>query len=268
VLNPTVKGVISQLFDELERDFGPKLVKYAIGFLTYSVAGVSDGEMQDLLSLSDEVLEEVFQYSKPESVRRLPLHVWLRLRGALTGLLVERSHHCWSWYHRQLTETADERCEGKGTSASVNVNVDGDKEATAARLLNVQKILGNYFSDLVTEDVRINRLIASQPLNLKTKTTIASLPSQSTNISTSTSTQIGTDKGAVEVATNSIWSPNALINERRCVEGATHLVAAKLTHEAIEELCSFALIGACVMVGLGYKVLRNMADLDIMLTNG
>jgi hypothetical protein len=42
--------------------------------------------MQDILSLDDDrVLNHVFQYSRPDEVRRFPLHVWLRLKGS-----------CWS----------------------------------------------------------------------------------------------------------------------------------------------------------------------------
>jgi hypothetical protein len=32
--------------------------------------------------------------------------VWLRLRGALQGLLVERDGGCLVWYHRQVKEAA------------------------------------------------------------------------------------------------------------------------------------------------------------------
>ena len=60
---------------------------------------------QDLLSLDEATLDATFQYWTPE-VRRLPSHVWLRLRGALQGLLVERDGGCLVWYHRQVKEAA------------------------------------------------------------------------------------------------------------------------------------------------------------------
>lgn len=61
---------------------------------------MSDLELQDLLSLCDDVLVEVFQYWQPSKYKRVPLGVVLRLREAMRGLLVERSGGCWSWYHR------------------------------------------------------------------------------------------------------------------------------------------------------------------------
>jgi hypothetical protein len=60
-----VRALIEQLFATLERDFGEKLVRTALALLTFSVKGLSDVEMEDLLSLHDAVLDEVFQYAKP-----------------------------------------------------------------------------------------------------------------------------------------------------------------------------------------------------------
>ena len=48
-----------QLFEALERDYGATLVRTALALLTFSVRGLSDVEMEDLLSLSDAVLAEV-----------------------------------------------------------------------------------------------------------------------------------------------------------------------------------------------------------------
>ena len=107
-LPATVFALINKIFDDLEKTFGLTLVQGALGFLTFSVGGVSDREMEDLLSLDDEVLKSVFEHSDP-GVKRCPSHVWLRLRAALTGLVVERTGGCWSWYHRQLKEAAERR---------------------------------------------------------------------------------------------------------------------------------------------------------------
>ena len=50
----------------------------------------------------------MFQYATP-TVRRLPSHVWLRLKGAMDGLVMEGEHGCYQWHHRQLKETAETR---------------------------------------------------------------------------------------------------------------------------------------------------------------
>ena len=84
LLPPSVGGLIDFILDSVESEFGQAWSRVALACLTFSRAGLSDGEMQDLLSLDDDrVLNRVFQYSRPDEVRRFPLHVWLRLKGGL-----------------------------------------------------------------------------------------------------------------------------------------------------------------------------------------
>jgi hypothetical protein len=144
VLQPTVRGLLQQGFDDLEREFGTKLTRTALGLITFSVSGLTDNEIEDLLSMDDAVLSSVFQYSKL-NVQRLPSHVWLRLRGAMKGLLVERTGGCLGWYHRQLWETAVQRYS--------------DEER-----VHLHALMGTYFSDTVPKDIKESRKIASQPL--------------------------------------------------------------------------------------------------------
>ena len=107
--------------------------------------GVSVNELQDLLSLCDDALDEVFQYSKPSKYRRMPLNVVLRLRKAFDYLLAERSGGCLTWYHRQLRETAE-------------------RMYTAAEVQSFHSKMGIYFSDAVPEHIRTQRQISRQPL--------------------------------------------------------------------------------------------------------
>ena len=76
MLLPLVPALVASILDGVEVEFGRPWTRVALAFITYSRAGVNDAEMQDLLSLNDE--------------RRFSLHEWLRLLGALEGLLVER----------------------------------------------------------------------------------------------------------------------------------------------------------------------------------
>ncbi|VEL37182.1 unnamed protein product [Protopolystoma xenopodis] len=50
---------------------------------------MSEGELEDMLSLDDEVLRDIFQHHLPPQVRSPPF-VWARLRNAIGGYLVER----------------------------------------------------------------------------------------------------------------------------------------------------------------------------------
>lgn len=56
-LQSGVDGIINQVIDTIELSYGTKLARAAIGFITFSVNGVNDDEMVDLLSLSDNVLD-------------------------------------------------------------------------------------------------------------------------------------------------------------------------------------------------------------------
>jgi hypothetical protein len=134
------------MYDKLENDFGRVFVRAALGFVTFSVSGVNDLEMQDLLSVDDAVCDAIFQYSRPHH-DRVPLHVWLRLRFALDGLVVEREHGKLTWYHRQLRETAESRYSEE-------------------EKLNLHRSMALYFGNLVDHTVRQRRFITLQPISL------------------------------------------------------------------------------------------------------
>jgi WD40 repeat protein len=105
-LRPTVKRIVHQIFEDLESHYGKRFVSFAFSLISFSVEGVNDLEMQDLLSLDDETIKEVFQYSQ---VSKFPMHVWLRLKYMIRDFVTEKENLCTKWYHRQLLETASER---------------------------------------------------------------------------------------------------------------------------------------------------------------
>jgi WD40 repeat protein len=142
-LVPKVKGIINQIFEELERSFGIAFCSIAFSMITFSREGINDIEMQDLLSLHEGVLEEVFQYS---TLNCFPIHVWLRLKHTIRNLVTEKENHCIKWYHRQLWETASERYSEK------------EKEC--------HEIMGRYFSNLIADTERNTKQIHNQPLVL------------------------------------------------------------------------------------------------------
>jgi hypothetical protein len=141
-----VKALIEQLFETLERDFGRRLVRMALSFLTFSVKGVNTTEMEDLMSLDKEVMDSVFQYATP-TVRRLPSHVWLRLKGAMDGLVMEGEHGCYQWYHRQLKETAETRFREEKPM--------------------VHALMATYFGNLVDDATRQQGRISQQNWTLR-----------------------------------------------------------------------------------------------------
>lgn len=59
-LEKNVKDSINKLFSDLERMHGKYLVAHALGLITCSKHGLSDAEIDDILSIDDEVHAELF----------------------------------------------------------------------------------------------------------------------------------------------------------------------------------------------------------------
>ena len=89
VLKATVEGIIHKLFDRLELYHGFVFVSHALAYLTASKNGLSDMELEDLLSLDDEVLNDVFQHWLPP-VRRIPPLLIPRLQDELASYVMQR----------------------------------------------------------------------------------------------------------------------------------------------------------------------------------
>ncbi len=95
-----------------ESSHGLELVATALGFLAASSAGLTEGELLDLLSLSPEVLA-AFRRRAPDSpaVEKLPTVVWSRLYSDLQPYLQERlvDHTLtYTFFHREFTEVVSQ----------------------------------------------------------------------------------------------------------------------------------------------------------------
>eukprot|EP01038_Epipyxis_sp_PR26KG_P005385 gene5385-7468_t len=141
-----LQPLIIALFDRLKREHGQFMTAAALGFITFSVRGVSDVEMEDLLSLNDKVLKHVFQRNYAV---RFPSHVWLKLKNDISSLLVEGEHGCYKWYHRQLREAA--------------AIFFADDE------LDLHNTMGLYYGNLVEAIQRSQRKISSHELTIDGK---------------------------------------------------------------------------------------------------
>ncbi|XP_077984832.1 NACHT domain- and WD repeat-containing protein 1-like [Glandiceps talaboti] len=110
-LKSTVRDVIVSLFERVEMQYGDMLVSRALGYLTAGKNGLTENELEDILSLDDDVLNDVYQYWTPP-IRRLPPLLWVRIRAELSSYLVDRGAdgvRVISWYHRQFKEAAQQR---------------------------------------------------------------------------------------------------------------------------------------------------------------
>lgn len=159
-LQSNIKDSINKLFSDLERLHGKVLVSHALGLITVSKHGLSDAELDDVLSIDDEVLNDVYQYWTPPA-RRIPPLLWVRLRNDLGSYIVYRGASgvlVNTWYHRQFIETATERY----------LSTDQDK-------LKYHSLLVDYFigawsngrkkpyTNKSGEQVAQDRIVAAQP---------------------------------------------------------------------------------------------------------
>ncbi|XP_050546334.1 NACHT and WD repeat domain-containing protein 2 isoform X3 [Daktulosphaira vitifoliae] len=110
-LASNVMDSIMMLFERIEKQHGRLLVFHALAYITASKSGLSESELEDLISLDDKVLDDVYQYHLPP-VRRIPPLLWTRIRNDLPNYLSEREADGVSvlnWYHRQFRDAARER---------------------------------------------------------------------------------------------------------------------------------------------------------------
>lgn len=105
-------------------------VRVLVGCLTVSRAGVSDAEMEELLSLDESVMDEQM-HANDMRTYRLPQHLWTRLRSALAPYLLRvadyslvasassavgeaaavnaHANHLWRWRFALCRDVVEER---------------------------------------------------------------------------------------------------------------------------------------------------------------
>lgn len=156
----TIREIIHSLFDRLERIHGKVLVSHALAYISGSKNGLTESELEDLLSLDDNVLNDVYQYWTPP-VRRLPPLIWLRVRSDLGDYLVERGSdgaRVSFWYHRQFIEVSRERYLQEQDAVNIHSSM-------------AEYFLGTWsagkkkaFVNKQGEHLEMDRLVAQQPL--------------------------------------------------------------------------------------------------------
>ncbi|KAJ1465179.1 hypothetical protein T484DRAFT_2027873, partial [Baffinella frigidus] len=109
-ISPSVQGLIMDLFERLETTHGKHLVRAVLAFLTLCrQSGVSETEINHLLSLDDAVLADIYEWWVP-SMRTCPPLVLTMLLAELAPYLSRRGdgsgQELLFWYHRQFWEAA------------------------------------------------------------------------------------------------------------------------------------------------------------------
>ncbi|XP_063409220.1 NACHT and WD repeat domain-containing protein 2-like isoform X1 [Mytilus trossulus] len=107
----TVKESIIKLFEHLEHKHGKMFVSRAFAYITASNSGLSETELEDILSIDDTLLTDVFRIHVPP-ITRIPPLLFVRLRHDISSYLVDREVDdttVFYWYHRQFIEAAQSR---------------------------------------------------------------------------------------------------------------------------------------------------------------
>ncbi|OWF42885.1 NACHT and WD repeat domain-containing protein 1 [Mizuhopecten yessoensis] len=122
----SIKEAIVRLFESIEKEHGEIIITHLYGYLSAARDGLSLSELEDILSLDDEVLQDTFLYHlppDPENIR-FPSAVLTRALFSVLDYLVERRSgmtSVLSWYHRQFTEMATERYLSKDRAVKIHV---------------------------------------------------------------------------------------------------------------------------------------------------
>jgi len=90
--------------------------EFSAGYITASKSGLSEAELEDLLSLDEKVLNDVFQYHLPP-VRRIPPLLWTRIRNDLPGELINQSIN-------QSTNQSINQSINKSINQSINQSIN------------------------------------------------------------------------------------------------------------------------------------------------
>ncbi|CAF0730783.1 unnamed protein product [Brachionus calyciflorus] len=110
-LAKSIDDCISKLFERVENSHGKILVSHALAYITASKNGLSEAELEDLISLDETVLNDIYQYHLPP-IRRIPPLLWTRIRNDIPSYLSEREADGVSvvfWYHRQFIQVSTKR---------------------------------------------------------------------------------------------------------------------------------------------------------------
>ena len=103
-IKTTIYDIIGDTFYRVEMAHGKVLVGAAMAYVTASKNGLGETEVEDLISIDETVLNDIYQYHLPPT-RRIPPLLWTRIRSEIPAYLSEREADgvtVVSWYHRQF----------------------------------------------------------------------------------------------------------------------------------------------------------------------
>ncbi|CAF4090255.1 unnamed protein product [Adineta steineri] len=169
-----VDDCICYLFQRLEIIHNTVLFSRALCYMTACRSGISENELEDVLSLDDDVLRSVFQHYIPP-VRRLPGILWTRIRNDLDEYITEKEVDdapVIYWYHRRFIEVARQLYVSDLNKADQKIVfqnlIDLFKETWKGKnkplKIDDPKLVQKYKLDQSDGEIQANRFTTSQPI--------------------------------------------------------------------------------------------------------
>jgi hypothetical protein len=84
-----IDSTIKYLFVLFENEHGKTLFSRCMCYMSTFKNGISESELEDILSIDDDVLFEIFEFHAPP-VRRFPGVLWTRIKHDLSEYMVEK----------------------------------------------------------------------------------------------------------------------------------------------------------------------------------
>ena len=182
-LATTSQAAILNLFTRLEHRYGQKLISFCVGYLTVSDGGLTEIELEDVLSCNNDVLDEVFAYHNPpvEGIVRLPPLLWARIHHDIAEYLTERRTEnvtVITWYHRLFHLVAENRYlqmrKCQGSQKSFDQRCCHDLAELFHATSGVQQTI--HLSKRGITIKNADRLVTPQPLSVSNVRKLTKLP--------------------------------------------------------------------------------------------
>ncbi|RNA01612.1 NACHT and WD repeat domain-containing 2-like, partial [Brachionus plicatilis] len=104
-----IDSLIRYIFNSLEKVHGRLLFSRTIIYMNLFKNGISENEIEDIISLDDDVLYDIFEFHAPP-IRKLPKALWSRIKNDLKEYMVEKEvddTRVIYWYHRRFIEVSN-----------------------------------------------------------------------------------------------------------------------------------------------------------------
>ncbi|CAF0986663.1 unnamed protein product [Adineta steineri] len=170
----TVDDCILYLFNQLQLKHNNVLFRRALSYMTACRSGISQNELEDVLSLDDDVLKSVFEHYIPP-IQRLPGILWTRIRNDLDEYITEKEvddSPVIYWYHRRFIEIVNAQYLSKTDETErtlifgnmIDLYSEAWTEKNKPLKIDNKKLIDKYHLSESNGEIQANRLITSQPI--------------------------------------------------------------------------------------------------------